>query len=115
MRTRIGLLAPPESMRSISWRHSVRAAARLSLKLLREKVAFLQPSHSQPNPTPSLRSALSEPEWPQQANSCITTCKTTCLQRRAGVRARGGVESVLHPFQRYKLKISASHLKASLL
>ena len=39
MRTRIRLLAQPESMRSIVWRHSVRAAVRLSLKLSREGTA----------------------------------------------------------------------------
>ena len=32
--------------------------------------------HTQPNPTPSLCSALSEPEWPQQANSCVTACQS---------------------------------------
>ena len=33
--------------------------------------------HTQPNPTPSLCSALSEPEWPQQANSCVTASLQT--------------------------------------
>ena len=36
MRTRIGLLAQPESYALNNWRHSVRAALRLSLKLSRE-------------------------------------------------------------------------------
>ena len=36
MRTPIGLLAQTKSMRSISWRHSVRAEVRLILKLSRE-------------------------------------------------------------------------------
>ena len=31
--------------------------------------------HSQPNPTPSPCCAFSEQEWPQQANSCVTTCQ----------------------------------------
>ena len=35
------------------------------------------PPHSQSNPTPSLRSALSGPQRPQQANSRVTACKTT--------------------------------------
>ena len=33
--------------------------------------------HTQSNPTPSPRSALSEPQRPQQANSHVTACKTT--------------------------------------
>ena len=32
--------------------------------------------YKQSNPTPSPRSALSKPQWPQQANSRVTTCKT---------------------------------------
>jgi len=35
-----------------------------------------------------------------------------CLQRCAGGRARGGVDHFFIPFQWYKLKISAAHLKA---
>ena len=44
--------------------------------------------HTQPNPKPSLSSALSEPWRPQQANSCITACKTThvCSDAQAGGR-----------------------------
>ena len=30
----------------------------------------------QSNPTPSLRSVFSGPQWPQQANSRVTTCQT---------------------------------------
>ena len=36
----------------------------------------------------------------------------TRLHRRAGVQARGGVDDFFIPFQWYKLKISAAHLKA---
>ncbi|MDB9834007.1 hypothetical protein OAC59_09645, partial [Planktomarina temperata] len=41
--------------------------------------------HIQANPTPSLRSALSEPERPQQANSCVTACqnKHVCIDAQA--------------------------------
>ena len=41
--------------------------------------------HTQPNPTPSLRSALSGPEWPQQANSCVSKrqIKHVCIDAQA--------------------------------
>jgi len=41
--------------------------------------------YNQPNPTPSLFSALSDPEWPQQANSCITArqIKHVCSDAQA--------------------------------
>ena len=45
----------------------------------------LQQPHSQSDPTPSLRSALSEPWPPQRANSCVTTCqnKHVCIHAQA--------------------------------
>ncbi|MBT4999297.1 MAG: hypothetical protein HOM91_00170 [Tateyamaria sp.] len=46
--------------------------------------------YNQPNPTPNMFSALNGPKWHQQANSRLTTPNQTRLQRRAGVRARGG-------------------------
>ena len=48
-------------------------------------MAVLYPPHSQPNPTPSLRSALSGPEWPQQANSCVSKrqIKHVCIDAQA--------------------------------
>ena len=44
--------------------------------------------HSQSDPTPSLRSALSEPDRPQNANSHVTACKTAhvCNDAQAGGR-----------------------------
>jgi len=44
--------------------------------------------YNQPNPTPSLRSAFSENEWHQPANSRVTACKTTqvCSDAQAGGR-----------------------------
>jgi hypothetical protein len=46
--------------------------------------------YNQPNPTPNMFNALNGPKWHQQANSRLTTPNQTRLQRRAGVRARGG-------------------------
>jgi hypothetical protein len=48
-------------------------------------MAVLYPPHSQPNPTPSLRSAFSEQEPAQQANSCITKRQTkhVCINAQA--------------------------------
>jgi len=52
---------------------------------------LVPPHQSQPNPAPRLNSALTEPQPPQQANSCSNHMPNyTCLQRRAGGRARGG-------------------------
>jgi len=55
--------------------------------------------HTQPNPTPSLRSALSGPEWPQQANSCVSKrqIKHVCIDAQACGRVAelACVESVL--------------------
>lgn len=47
-------------------------------------VALRQP-HTQPYLTPSVCSALSEPEWPQQANSCVTKRqnKHVCIDAQA--------------------------------
>jgi len=54
------------------------------IRIIRTAIA----PHSQPNPTPSLFSALSEPEWPQQANSHVTACRTAhvCIDAQAGGR-----------------------------
>ena len=48
-------------------------------------MALLYPPHSQPNPTPNLYCALSEPQRPQQANSHVTACKTAhvCIDAQA--------------------------------
>ena len=48
-------------------------------------MAVLYPPHSQPNPTPSLRSAFSEQRPAQQANSCITKRQTkhVCIDAQA--------------------------------
>ena len=41
--------------------------------------------HGRPNTTPNLYCALSEPQWPQQANSHVTACKTAhvCIDAQA--------------------------------
>ena len=41
--------------------------------------------YSQPNTTLNLYCALSEPQWPQQANSHVTACKTAhvCIDVQA--------------------------------
>ena len=66
-------------------------------------------AQSQLNPTPCLLSPLAAPAGKQLRNRMP---KQTCLHRRAGVRARSEVYHFFIPFQWYKLKISAAHLKA---
>src|SRR6056300_812433 len=64
--------------------------------------------HTQPNPTPSLFSALSEPEWPQQANSCVTACQSKHVC--SDVRTCGG--GVIY-FD-VKANVATSHLQKML-
>jgi len=69
MRTHIGFLAQPESMRSTI--SAANREQRLGSALNRgvSKSGASLPPHSQPSPTPSMCSALSGPEWPQRESS----------------------------------------------
>jgi len=57
----------------------------LEINALLERAGVPLPFHVQLNPTPSLCSALSEQEWSQQANSCVTACqiKHVCSDAQA--------------------------------
>jgi len=85
MRTRITLLAQPKSMRSTidATRQEPRHGSAWNWGVNKDGV-YLTP-HSQPNPTPSPRSTLSEPQRPQQAHICITACqnKHVCSDAQA--------------------------------
>ena len=57
------------------------------------------PPHSQSNPTPSLRSAFSGPEWRQQANCRLTACQTkhVCSDACAGGRVADVGSQIKNP------------------
>ena len=76
MRTPIRLLAAPKSMHSIidATQREQRHGSAGNCLVSRSGV-HLAPC-KQSNPTPSLRSVFSGPQWPQQANSRVTGCTT---------------------------------------
>ena len=76
MRTRIGLLAQPESMRSIVGATQREQRHGSAGNCLVSRSGAPAAIYSQPNTTPNLYCALSEPQWPKQANSHVTACKT---------------------------------------
>ena len=76
MRTRIGLLAQPEPMRSIVGATQREQRLGLALNWCVSRSGVHLGLYKQSNPTPSLHCAFSGPEWYQQANSRVTKRQT---------------------------------------
>jgi len=91
MRTPIRLLAAPKSMHSIidATQREQRHGSAGNCLVSRSGVPV--PPYSQPDPTPSLCSVLSGPEWPRAGKQPPNRMSNqTCLQRCAGVRSPVG-------------------------